>query len=415
MPLETRLREHLRAEFDLVPARSGRVVVGQPATTRQTRRRPRGPVLAGGVALLVVVVGLSGPILLAGDGAMPSDTLDASTTIDWTVWEAPGGAQVASGPEGFVRAVSGSSSRARVEYSVDGRTWEPTSFDPAPPVNVGRVLATPDMWMLASEESNGSLNAYLSADGRNWFRAEWPTQLKGIVTNIQASRFGFLALSGTGSEIEMWTSDTGVEWDRWDALEAENENLVLGGPDGWVALGGELGARIQAISVSNDGRTWSSGELAIPSESAPFGSYWMAMVNAGRVGERWVAIAVVNSAGSRPLESAGLAVHVWTSDDGSTWTWQGSPSFGADPSFAVSGTIVFEHGLVFVAPVQTTVQESDGSTLWSPTKEIYVSADGVNWDVTYSIDIYVEDLALRTLEDGSTAGVLVGVDFNSNG
>jgi hypothetical protein len=344
-------------------------------------------------------------MLLGSDGATPTDTLGASTVIDWTVWEGPGGAQVESGPEGFVTEVSGSSSRARVEFSIDGRTWEPTRFDPAPPVHVGRVLATPDTWMLTSMESNGSLNAYLSADGRNWTRTEWPAELRGAVADVAASQLGFLALARSDSGFEMWTSHNGVEWEPFETPDVLSENSILAGAGEWVALG-EWGGTTQSLAVSNDGRTWLTGELAVPPESPPALGRWMSIVKVGRIAEGWGAIAVVSSSGSSPGESRGFALHVWTSDDGSAWSWQGSPPFGENLSFAMSGTVVFARGLVFVGPLQSP----DGSA-----QEIYVSADGVNWDVTHSIEIQVEDLAVRTLEDGSTAGVLVGVDSNSNG
>lgn len=416
MSLETRLRDHLKQEFDRVPEHTPGVLAAVPAGTRNTGRRLRGPLLAGGVAILVVLLGLSSRVLLTADApatsppssSTPTDLLVESNAsgIAWTVWERSAEALVASGPGGFVRAASSSPDRARVEYSVDGQTWEATTFDPAPPVKVGRLLATQDVWMLASEESNGSLNAYLSSDGRHWTRAEWPQQLEGAVTGIEASDLGFLALSRSGSGLAMWTSETGLGWEPWDTVEVDNESSLLGIPGGWAVLG-EWGSKTQSVSVSTDGRTWSTSELAIPPGSAPADTYWISALSAGRAGDRWVAVGSVVSASAPP------ALHTWTSDDGSTWHWQGIPPFGANPAFAVVGTVAFDDGLVLIAPALVPTEKSDGwitgSGTASATGQIFSSTDGLVWKVDSSPKTPIVDIAVRTLDTGSLAGVAVGL------
>lgn len=252
------------------------------------------------------------------------------------------------------------------------------------------ALAANDDVILAAPKLGGRLDFHYSDDGLEWAAASTPDVSLGPSEHaVAGGPQGFVAVATTGvrgAPVVVF-SDDGATWERVDpaalpAAEVAWLTDVFAGPDGFLIVGtgtdGDLGL---FAWFSDDGRTWTETDLAIPDEAVA--------VTATESG--WLAL-TVEYPDQAPIEEGEIRtlndnlrwirdtaqVRLWTSSDGHRWAE--APTSTPPPGLALLSYMwtvpLMTHDDTWLLALPGAADDSPGAR--SPT--VWVSTDtGRNW------------------------------------
>lgn len=342
----------------------------EASLSTKSRRRPTGPVLAALVFAVVIVIGVLGRLVIA------PPTVFVDSGIDWHRFETQFYTlDMKHGPGGFVRA------GVHLYYSADGESWEevdPPGYDWH---GLRGLLHTEDVWLLTAGENDPD-RGWVSSDGRSWSPVELPSGGQPADYVWGGGRF-FLMRSTDSVTESFWLSEDGVSWTPLElptgvggyTFATVTEGLV------WFELSG---ADAADVSLTLDGVTWSTG--SIPAPESPSGWDWH-VLRIEQIGDRWVAI---GESFDGDDQSVG---QVWTSDDGLSWTWQGS-----ELGFLPATWMVSVAGDVLAIAASADPSTPEG-------REVWATNDGVSWQKVLEADRDIWFFGVGTDANGELVGV----------
>ena len=395
--------------------------VGQSRTKPPRTQQWRGPLVAVGTAVLVVIAVAGAVLLTRGFGITegpvatttipsptttvpsPTTTVSSPTTtalgeeaptvsvesLTWTrvpLGGADSEAEAIASFDGGLVVVGQTPDGAAVWTSPDGTTWMQAPHDETfgPALNEGTVGMATGMVDVAVDGSNlvavgghPSLGpaAWTSTDGLEWSSASISGGADHSLEAVTAGGPGFVAVGGwqvlTSVEGRAWTVATCPECRGDDAFGGWQMDVAAGGPKlvmvGFATSTPDGGA---AVWTSADGLAWER----VPHDGMVFGGPWVNMHAVTEGGPGFVAV------GGGPLAQSDVegeeppwVAWVWTSADGTTW--QRVPHDGVAFSADTSMNDVISVGDTLVA----VGGEHDGS-FDDEHAAIWTSADGVVWN-----------------------------------
>lgn len=226
---------------------------GAPDTERPQSRGRIATFIIAAVALVFVAVALGALTAPEPEAAPPSTT----TTIDAV--EEP-----SVDPENFTIA--------------DIARGEPLAFQHIMSIDEGYPIAMLDhegsIYLFATEVptfagfDDGGLSVWRSRDGNNWETLGQVIDQSHIITNVNATEQGLIAVEGSGHAVTVWRSDDGVEWVP-ETIEVAGltENMVVqptavGGNDDTIVMAGKIG--VDWVSLARETLTDGFGHDVSP-------------------------------------------------------------------------------------------------------------------------------------------------------
>lgn len=400
--LESQLREYgrqldtnrLDIEDDRVQL--GQIVVGHPSDS-PVHGTPRRPIVAFGVAIVLVL--LAGASLLISSGSDPVPVSPANSVVSRT--SAVTVTTTDEAPTTSADAIAlGSWSRVPHDEVVFGGEGSQ--------MMVSVTAAGPGLVAVGGGGLHdwGHAAVWTSTDGTKWSRIPHDEALFGgtgaqTMTSVVAGGPGLVAVGWNreapwDADAAVWTSSDGITWSRvphdegvfggesYQAMSA----VSVGGP-GLVAVGEDRSRDVDdgdpAVWTSVDGIGWSR----VPHDEEVFGEGQFTGVTSSDSG----LIVVVGNVGSNDGDDAA----VWTSPDGITW-------FRVPHDEEVFGGAGMKDVTVGGPGFVAVGWSEAGAVVWTST-------DGMTWiRVAHDESVFGEATGMQTVIAGGPGVVAVGHD-----
>lgn len=375
----------------------------------QKKTKTVGGLAVATVAFLAVIAIGAMWVLLRG-----SAPVVGNDGIEW--FAAPNAASspsVTRGPGGFllwtngILGGDGRNGNTVFEFSTDARSWTDVTPSRSMGHMVRSVEASADHWLLLLDDGS----ALVSEDAQSWVEIRWPDDLEPFIDQVVGSGTGFFAvgIDPFGEGTTLWRSPDGTTWSKQDAeLPGAVAEATLEGTEAGLAwYGYRATGSQQEIYHTTDGSSWLQGTITLPPDYAATASGWL--VGPVTVADStWFAFGEVFTTGE-----VGTHLLVWTSPDGVTWQYRGSPEFASVPdhSVGIATSAVLGDRLVVEPRISSGGEIRNGDVNLggdiTPTGRLWTTADGSNWTLGLQFDQPIESISGGDTDSGRLVGVYV--------